>query len=95
MFLGLLIGLVNGYNRTKFVSMGNKNRMIQPTLINLHAHEYRQEFHYYPFAVKLDKWVGSCNSLNEFSNKVCVPNKTEELNINVFNMITVKNESKF
>ena len=49
--------------------------MIQPTRINLHP-EYRQEFHYYPFAVKLDRGVGICNTLNDFSNKVCVPNKT-------------------
>ena len=29
--------------------------MIQPTLINLHPNEYSQKFHYYPFAVKLDR----------------------------------------
>ena len=28
--------------------------MFHPTLINLHPNEYSQEFHYYPFAVKLD-----------------------------------------
>ena len=44
--------------------------------------------------VKLDKCVGSCNTLNDLSNKVCVTNKTEDLNIHVFNMITGKNESK-
>ena len=48
--------------------------MIQPTLINLHPNEYNQQFHYYPFAVKLDRCVGSCNTLNDLSNKVCVPN---------------------
>ena len=31
--------------------------MIEPTLINLHPNEYSQEFHYYPFAVKLDRCV--------------------------------------
>ena len=31
--------------------------MIQPTLIDLHPNEYRQEFHYYPLAVKLDRIV--------------------------------------
>ena len=31
--------------------------------------------------------VESCNSLNDLSNKVCVPNKKEELNLSVFNMI--------
>ena len=46
--------------------------IIQPALINLHTNEYNQEFHYYPFAVKLDKCVGSCNTLNDLSNKVCV-----------------------
>ena len=50
--------------------------MIQPTLINLHPNEYSQEFHYYPLAVKLDRCVGYCNTLNDLSNKVCVPNKT-------------------
>ena len=44
--------------------------------------------------VKLEKCVGSCNTLNDLSNKVCVPNRTEDLNIHVFNMITGKNESK-
>ena len=32
-------------------------------------------------AVKLDKCVGRCNTLNALSNKVCVPNKTVDLNI--------------
>ena len=53
-----------------------------------------QEFHYYPFAVKLDRCVGSCNILNDLSNKVCVPNKTEGLSLSVFDMITGINESK-
>ena len=38
--------------------------------------------------------VGSCSTLDDLSNKVCVPNKTEDLNIHVFDMITGKNESK-
>ena len=54
--------------------------MIQPTPINLHPSEYSQEFHYYPFAVKLDRCVGSCNTLNDLSNKVCGQNKTEYRN---------------
>ena len=74
-FMRLLIRLVNASNHTKCISLSNHKYMIQPTLINLHPNEYSQEFHYYPFAVKLDKSVGSCNTLNDLSNKVCVPNK--------------------
>ena len=61
--------------------------MIQPTLINLHPNEYSQQFHYYPFAVKLDRCVGSCNTFDDLSNKVCVPNKTEDLNLSMLNMV--------
>ena len=53
--------------------------MIQPILINLHPNKYSQELNYYPFSVKLNKSVGSCNTLNDLSNSVCVPNKTEDL----------------
>ena len=61
--------------------------MIQPTLINLHPNEYSQEFRYYPFAVKLDRCVESCNTFDDLSNKVCVPNKTEDLNLSMLNMV--------
>ena len=29
--------------------------------------------------VKLDRCVGCCNTINDLSNEVCVPNKTEDL----------------
>ena len=74
--------------------MSNQKCMIHPTLINLHPNEYNKEFHYYPFAVKLDRCVRSCNTLNDLPKKVCVPNKTEDLNLSMFNMITGVNESK-
>ena len=62
----------------------------QPTLINWHSNKYIQELHYYPFAVKLDGCFASSNLPNDFSNKVCVPSKTEDLDIHVFDMITGK-----
>ena len=84
--MGLSTGLVNGSNHTKSVLLSNQKYMIQATLINLHPNEYSQEFHYYSFAVKLDRCVGSFNILNDLSNKVRVPNKTEDLNLNVINI---------
>ena len=91
---GLLTGLVNGSHHTKCVSLINQKCMIQPTFINLHPNEYGQDFHCFSFAVKLDRCVGSCNTLNDLSNKVCVPNKTEDLKLSVFNMSSGINESK-
>ena len=44
----------------------------------LHPNKYSQELHYYPFVVNVDRYVESFNILNDLSNKVCVPNKTED-----------------
>ena len=73
-FIGLLTGIVGASNHTKWVSLSNQKCLTQPTLINLHPNAYSQKFHYYPFAVKLDRCVGSCNTVNDLSPKVCVPN---------------------
>ena len=93
-FIGLLTAIVNGSNHTKCVSLSNQKWKIQSTLINLHPNEFNQKFHYYPFSVKLERCVGSCNTLNNLSIKICVGNKKEDLNLSVFNMITGINELK-
>ena len=72
--------------------LSNQKCWTQPTFINSHPREYSQEFYYDPFVVKLDRYVGSFNNLNELFNKVCVPNITEDLH--VFDMIAEQNESK-
>ena len=78
MFIGLLISIVNTSNHKKCVLLSHQKCMTQPTLIHLDPNEYSQEFHYYPFVVKLGRCVGDCNTLNDLSSKVCVPNKTED-----------------
>ena len=62
--------------------------MVQPPLINLLPNEYNQRLHYYLFGVDLDRCVRSYNTHNDLSNSVCIPNKIEDLNLSVFNMIT-------
>ena len=74
-FIKLLTGIGSASNHTKCVSLSNQEYITQPTLIKLHPNEYSQEFHYYSFAVKLDRCVRSCNTLNDLSSRACVPNK--------------------
>ena len=71
MFIVLLSNIVDGSNHTKRVSLRNQKCISQSTLINLHLNEYSQKFRYYPFAVKLDRSVGSCNILNEVCVNMC------------------------
>ena len=46
------------------------------THVNLQSTEYIKWLCYYLFEVNLDRYMGSCNTLNDLSNNVCVPNKT-------------------
>ena len=75
-------------SHAKCVSLSNQKWVIQPTLINLHPNEYTQQLHYYPSVVKLDRCVRSWNTLNDLSNKKCALNKTRDLYLSFFNMIT-------
>ena len=93
MFIVLLSSLINASNidnassYTTCVSLSNQKCEIQPTLINLDPSEYSQELHYYPFPVKLGRCVRSCDTLNDLSNKICVPNQTEDVFLSMFNMV--------
>ena len=55
---------------TQFVCLRDQKCNIQPTLINLDPNEHIQGLRYYQFAVNLDKYFGSGNTLNGLSNKV-------------------------
>ena len=44
--------------------------------------------------INLDKCATRSCTLDELSNKVYVPNETEDLNLSMFNVITGINESK-
>ena len=52
------------------------------------------ELKYYPFMVSLDKCSGSCYSVDKLSMRICIPSKTKEVDVKVFNMKTNRNEAK-
>ena len=72
-----LSSTINAPDHVKWISLNNQQCMAEPTCIDLNPYEYTEELHYY--AVNLDRCMGSCNTLNDLSNNICVPNKTEDL----------------
>ena len=76
MFIVILTGIVNASSHKICVSLSNQKCDVQPTLLNIHLNEYNQELHCDPFAIKLDRCIGSSNTLNDLSKKLCVPSKT-------------------
>ena len=67
--------------------------MIQPTIINS-CPNVKTSHCDYPFAVNLDRCVGSFSTFKDLSDGVCVPNKRKYLNMLGFNVITEISGSK-
>ena len=62
------------------MSLNNEQCKITPALIDLNPAELK----YYPYTITLDKCNGSCNALSEISDRICAPDKTENVNLNFF-----------
>ena len=80
MLIILLTSIFNASNHELFSgSLTNQQCLIRPTRINLHPNQCTQGLRYYPFVVNLDKFTGGCNTVNDLSNRMRVPNKTKDL----------------
>ena len=77
-----------------YISLTNQKCRTPPTIINFHPNKYTQILCCYPFVVILDRCVRSWNTPNDLSKKVSIPNKTKDLNLSLFNIITRINESQ-
>ena len=63
--------------------MNNQPRLIRPALIDLN----HDELHYYPFIINMNKGDGSCKTVEYPFGTICVPNKIEDLDLKVFNIV--------
>ena len=61
------------------MSLNNEQYKTRPFLNNLNSPELKCQ----QCMVILDKCNGSCNTFSNISNKICVPNKTEDVNLSV------------
>ena len=72
----------------KYVSLNNEPCMIRPTVIDLNPFELNN----YPFMISLDKCSANCNAAYDLSTKICVPSKTKDINVKLFNRYWSKNK---
>ena len=49
---------------------------------------------FYPFSIKVNKFSGSCNNINDPYAKLCVPDTIKNINAKVFNLMSFSNQAK-
>ena len=68
---------------TKVVSLSNEPCIDRPSIIDLNP----IDLNYHSLMISLDKCIGSCNAVDDLSMKTCLPSKTKDENVKVFDMI--------
>ena len=66
--------------------------MPRPKILNVN--EGVGEALFYPYNVSVNKYSGSCNTLNDPMAKLCVPNIIKRINMKVYNFLMRLNETR-
>ena len=66
------------------ISLNNQECKIRPELININSNQPL----FYPNSVKINKYSGSCNNINDPSAKLWVADFSKNINVKVFNLIS-------
>ena len=70
--------------------MNNQACKARLEIVNVNSNESV----FYPFSIKASKCSGSCNNINDPYAKICVPDVVKDLNVKVFNLISITNETR-
>ena len=71
--------------------MNNQECKIRPEITNINSNEPL----FYLYSVKISKFGGSCNNVNNPYAKLCVPDIVKNTNIKAFNLISRTNETRY
>ena len=77
-------------NSLECVSMNNQECKTGTKIININNNEAA----FYPFSIKVNKYSGSCNNINDPNAKFCVPDIVKNKNVKVFNLMSFTNQRK-
>ena len=86
LFLSSLVSITS----LNCISMKNQECIVRPEIINV----YSNEPIFYPFSIKTSKCGGSCNNINNPYAKICVPDVIKDLNVTVFNLMSITSETR-
>ena len=81
---------LSNVNSLEYISMKNQECKVRPEIINIKS----KNPIFCPFSVKINRCSGSCNSINDPYARICVPDAVKNLNVKVFNLMSLTNETR-
>ena len=86
----MLFNSILNVNPLEYVSIKNQECKVRPEIIDASSNDPI----FYPFAIKVNKCSGDCNSISDPYANICVPDIVKNLNAKLFNLMTLTNEAR-
>ena len=90
-FIGsLFLSNLVSTNSLSCISMNSQACKARPENVNVKSNNPV----FYPFSIKTSKCSGNCNNISDPYAKICVPDVIKDLNVKVFNLMSITNETR-
>ena len=86
----MYFGNLSSVNSLEYISMKNQECKSRTEIVNINSNDPI----FYPFRVKVNKWNGNCDNINDPYARICVPDDVKNLNVKVFNLMILTNETQ-
>ena len=73
------------------ISMKNQESKVRPEIVNINSNDPI----FYPFSIKINKCSGNCNNVSDPYATICMSDTVKNLNVTVFNLLSLTNEMKY
>ena len=77
-------------NSLECISINNQECKAKPKIIDVNSNEPV----FYPYSIKVNKCSRSCSNINGPCAKLCVPDIIKNINVKVFNLMSLINETR-
>ena len=90
-FTGLaFLSTLTGENLLSCISINNQECKVRSQIVNVNGTDPV----FFPLSIKTSKCSSNCNNINNPCTKLCVPDVVKNLNVKVFNLVSVTNETR-
>ena len=86
----MLFNSLLNVNPLECISMKNQECKVRPEIVNINSNDPI----FYPFSIKINKCSGRCNNINDPYARICVLDTLKNLNVKVFNLMILTNETR-
>ena len=86
----MLFNSLLSVNSLECIAMKNQECKVRPEIVDINSNNPI----IYPFSIKTNKCSGNCNNINDPYARICVPDIIKKLNVKVFNLMTLTNETR-